>query len=178
MKIRANKKGLVIIVVLWVVVLLTIIVASIARSGQLDTKLAIASIDSVCCKWAARSGIETAKAVLNEDARDSDSFTDFWSYNIEDFNNIQLGSSRFNVTVTDESGKLNINTATREQLLMLPNMTEQVADAILDWRDSDDEPNQSGVESGYYQNLQFGYKIQNGPFRTVRELLLLRGVSE
>lgn len=178
MKIRANEKGLVIIVVLWVVVLLTIIVASIARSGQLDTKLAIASIDSVCCKWAARSGIETAKAVLNEDARDSDSFTDFWSYNIEDFNNIQLGNSRFNVTVTDESGKLNINTATREQLLMLPNMTEQVADAILDWRDSDDEPNQSGVESGYYQNLQFGYKIQNGPFRTVRELLLVRGVSE
>ncbi len=175
---KQNKKGLVIIVVLWVVVLLTIIVASVARNGQLDTKLCTASIDSVRCKWAARAGIETAQAVLNEDSKESDSFTDLWSYNTSDFNNIRLGNSRFNVTVTDESGKLNVNTVSRDQLLMLPNMTEQIADAIIDWRDTDDEPNQSGVESGYYQSLPFGYMIRNGPFRTIRELLLVKGINE
>ena len=178
MKKKTYKKGLVIVMVLWVVVLLTIIVASVARSGQIDTKLCIASIDSIRCKWAARAGIETAKAVLNEDSKESDSFIDLWSYNVEEFSNVQLGNSSFNVVVTDESGKLNLNTTTRNQLLMLPNMTEQIADAILDWRDSDDEPNQSGVESGYYQGLQFGYKIRNGPFRTLRELLLIRGMTE
>jgi type II secretory pathway component PulK len=175
---RANKKGLVIIVVLWVTVLLTIIVASVARNGQLDTKLCVSSIDSVRCKWASRAGIDTAIAVLNEDAKDSDGLMDTWSYNIEEFNNIQIGNSRYSVVVTDECGKLNVNTATREQLLMLPNMTEQIADAIIDWRDTDDEPNQTGVESGYYMNLAYGYRIRNGPFRTIRELLSVRGITE
>jgi type II secretory pathway component PulK len=57
-------------------------------------------------------------------------------------------------------------------------MTEDVADAIIDWRDSDDVPSNTGVESGYYENLPFGYRIRNGPFRTIRELLLVKGVTE
>jgi len=178
MRFEKNTKGLVLVMVLWVVVLLTIIVSSVSRSGLLNTKLCIATIDSVRCKWAARAGVETAMAILNVDLEESDSPYDMWAYSPSDFNSVPVGNCLFNVVVSDESGKLNINTVTKQQLLMLPNMTEQIADAILDWRDINDIPNGTGVESGYYIALPIGYKIRNGPFRTVRELLDVQGVTE
>jgi len=56
-------------------------------------------------------------------------------------------------------------------------MTEDVADAILDWIDSDDEPREFGCESEYYATLQPPYVPKNAPLDTVEELLLVRGVT-
>ena len=60
-----------------------------------------------------------------------------------------------------ESGKLNINSASYNQLLLLPNMTEDVADAIIDWRDSDDTPRANGAENDYYPFLPQPYSTKN-----------------
>ncbi len=173
-----NKKGLVLVAVLWIVVVLTVIVAVLGRKSKLDSKVCLARMESIRCKWASRAGIEKAVAILNEDERETDCLTDLWSDNYIDFNDIPLERCWFTVRVTDEASKLNINTATREQLLGLPNMMEEIADAIIDWRDSDEMPGEVGVEGGYYENLLYGYLSRNGPFRTIRELLLVRGVTE
>jgi len=173
-----DKNGLVLVAVLWIVVVLTVIVAILGRKSRLDTKVCLARMESVRCKWACRAGIERAIAILNEDERETDCLTDLWSDNYIDFNDIPLQRCIFTVRVTDESSKLNINTATREQLLGLPYMVEEIADAIIDWRDTDETPGEVGVEGGYYENLPFGYLPRNGPFRTIRELLLIRGVTE
>jgi len=87
----------------------------------------------------------------------------------------------------DESTRLNLNTllhadsladGTARQLLMaLPGMTEEIADAILDWMDDDDEPREYGCEIEYYSGLDPGYAPKNGPLATVEELLLVRGVT-
>jgi len=87
----------------------------------------------------------------------------------------------------DESARLNLNSLLtadqyaenggREVLMSLPAMTEEVADAILDWIDEDDEPREYGVEADYYTGLQPGYLPKNGPLETVEELLLIRGVT-
>jgi DNA uptake protein ComE-like DNA-binding protein len=82
------------------------------------------------------------------------------------------------VTVTDTSSKLNLNKVSRQHLLHLPDMTEEVADSILDWRDKDDEIRQFGSESGYYMNLDIRYRPQNKGFKTTQEVLRVRGVSE
>lgn len=173
----SRRKGLVLVAVLWAAVLLMVIVASTGRDSRLDTKISFSGINQIRCKWACRAAVTTAVAVLNEDIGPSDSLIDIWSENDEDFNNVTLEQCRFDVRVVDEAGKLNVNTATREQLLGLDYMTEDVADAIIDWRDSDDTPGTQGVEGGYYENLDFRYSIRNAPFRTVRELLLVRGVT-
>lgn len=170
------RKGLVLVMVLWAVVLLMVIVTAIGRKSRLDTKVCHATTGRLHCKWACRAGLETAIAALNEDFRASDSLFDLWSDN-EDFNDVELEGCQFTVQVTDEAAKLNINTATKEQLLELPDMTDEIADAILDWRDKDDSPKGAGVESGYYKNLHYGYNIRNGDFRTIRELLLVKGVT-
>jgi type II secretory pathway component PulK len=80
--------------------------------------------------------------------------------------------------VGDESGRLNVNTATREMLLRLPGMTEQGADSILDWRDADDDPRPQGAESDYYLSLPSPYEAANGPFETIDELRLVRGIDK
>ena len=173
-----SRSGLVLVTVLWVAVLLTVIAATVGRTSRLDTKVCKAQTDQLRCKWSCRAGIETAVAVLNEDGRRSDCMTDLWSQNTEDFNDTRLEQCEFEVEVIDEAGKLNVNTATREQLLALPEMIEEIADAIIDWRDKDDKPGRKGTEGGYYENLRYGYKIRNGQFQTIRELLLVKGVTE
>ena len=175
---NVNKKGLVLVTVLWVVVVLMVIVAVLGRKSRLDTKVCLARIEGTRCKWASRAGIEKAIGLLNEDTRESDCLTDLWSDNDEDFNDILLERCRFTVRVTDEASKLNINVATKGQLLELPEMLEEIADAIIDWRDQDDTPSEGGAEGGYYENLPFGYMARNGPLRTIRELLLVKDVTE
>lgn len=173
-----KDKGLVIIAVLWMVVVLMVMCAILGRKSRLDMKICMARMESVRCKWACRAGIEKAMAVMSEDDTENDSLLDVWSDNPEDFNDVALDQCVFTVRVIDEASKLNINTATKEQLMGLPDMVEEIADAIIDWRDSDDTPSGAGVESGYYESLPYGYMAHNGSFRTIRELLEVKDVTE
>jgi DNA uptake protein ComE-like DNA-binding protein len=178
MSTKGNNKGLVLVTVLWVIVVLMVIVSVLGRQSRLDTKVCAARLEGARCKWASRGGIEKAIGILNEDPRESDCLNDLWSDNEEDLNDVYLQNCWFTVQVVDEASKLNINTVTKGQLLELPEMLEEIADAIIDWRDENDTPSAGGVESGYYENLPFGYMARNGPFRTIRELLLVKDVTE
>ena len=86
----------------------------------------------------------------------------------------------------DESGRLNLNrllnfeldeTQTREMLMFLPDMTEEVADAILDWIDDDETVRTYGAESDYYTSLEPPYESKNGPLDSIDELLQVAGVT-
>lgn len=93
----------------------------------------------------------------------------------------------------DESAKLNLNVlplldeyppggVARELLMSLPYMQEldngvEIADAILDWIDDDDEPREYGAESDYYASLPNPYLCKNGPMDSLDELLLVRGIT-
>ncbi|MCL5278752.1 MAG: type II secretion system protein GspK [Planctomycetes bacterium] len=173
-----DNQGMILIAVLWMIAVMTALAAIVGQTSRLNMKMAASATDEVRCKWACRAGTENAIAVLTEDLKDSDSLLDLWSDNDEDFNDVELERCRYTVRVTDEAGKLNINTVTKDQLMALPYMEEYIADAILDWRDGDDEPRTQGVEAGYYENLLVPYKIRNGPLRTIRELLQVKGVTE
>ena len=93
--------------------------------------------------------------------------------------------SRFGLV--DESSKINLNTlvfsdalqegSAREILMQLPEMTEEIADSILDWVDSDDEARENGVESEFYEGLSPAYAAKNGPMDSLDELLLIPGVT-
>jgi len=178
MKTNGKNKGLVLVGVLWIVIVLTVIVAVLARKSRLDSKIVLSRSEALRTKWACRAGIERAVAILNEDEKDTDCFNDIWYYSYDDFNDFAMNGVSYNVIVSDESGKLDINTASWEQLMGLPGMYSDIADAIIDWRDSDEDVSEEGVEYGYYENLTFGYPIRNAPFRTIRELLLVKGVTE
>ncbi len=93
----------------------------------------------------------------------------------------------FRYGLMDESNKINVNTLVfadgwmenggRQLLMSLPDMTESIADAILDWIDGDEEERDYGVEAGYYRALNPAYSAKNGPIDSLDELLLVRGVT-
>ena len=70
------------------------------------------------------------------------------------------------------------STSTAQSLLMsLPGMTTDIAAAILDWLDTDDDPRTGGAEADYYATLPAPYEPTNGPIDDVEDLLLVRGVT-
>ena len=86
----------------------------------------------------------------------------------------------------DESTKLNLNylaqkdsedNSGRDRLMLLPGMTEDIADAILDWIDADDTKREFGAELEDYSALVPAYAPKNGPLDSLDELLLVRGVT-
>ncbi len=77
----------------------------------------------------------------------------------------------------DEAGKLNLNIATADELALLPYMTDEFADAIIDWRDEDDEVSELGAESNTYLSYPIPYEAKNAPFETLEELNLVHGAS-
>ncbi|MEX1095299.1 MAG: hypothetical protein WED34_04585 [Planctomycetales bacterium] len=99
---------------------------------------------------------------------------------------IDVTGTRLRYGLIDESSKLNLNTLSesglsarrkKAALMRLPGMTEDVADAILDWLDPDDEARQNGAEVQYYAALDPPYTPRNGRIESLDELLLVRGVT-
>ena len=79
--------------------------------------------------------------------------------------------------VEEATGTTDLQNLGRSLLMGLPGMTEDVADAILDWIDEDDEPREYGCEVEYYSQLPTPYEPANGPIQSVEQLLLVRGVT-
>jgi type II secretory pathway component PulK len=77
--------------------------------------------------------------------------------------------------LVDEGSKLNLNVVTTNMLELLPNMTPELAAAIIDWRDTDDEATQGGAESDYYMRLDPGYRAKNTNYESVAELRMVAG---
>ncbi len=63
-------------------------------------------------------------------------------------------------------------------LMALPGMTAEIADAIMDFLDEDDEPRPLGAEfSDTYQMMQPPYRPANGTLNSIEQLLHVRGVT-
>ncbi|WP_397571026.1 hypothetical protein [Schlesneria sp. T3-172] len=86
-----------------------------------------------------------------------------------------------------ESGKLDLRKVLqwetempgqgRQSLMTLPGMTEAIAEALLDWMDSDSMPRSAGAEGDYYSSLTPPYSARNGIPLSLEELLLVKGVT-
>jgi type II secretory pathway component PulK len=98
-----------------------------------------------------------------------------------------FSSQPYRFGVTDESSKLNLNalltlaqtdTVRLQMLMQIPNMTEDVANSILDWLDgSSTIPRTNGAKDEYYTALTPTYHVKNGPLDSIEELLLVKGVT-
>jgi general secretion pathway protein K len=90
----------------------------------------------------------------------------------------------YKVRVENESGKVDINFVTEEVLLEmlkkggLPDEeAERLRDAVMDWRDQDDDPRPGGAESPDYALLPEPVRPRNGTLRSVEELRYVIGVT-
>jgi type II secretory pathway component PulK len=81
-----------------------------------------------------------------------------------------LGRSSFRMQVVDNCSKLDLNTATEEQLLNLNLLQEQV-ESFLDWREAGNNARPQGAKDDYYNNLPRPYNAHLNRLQSVTELL-------
>ena len=79
--------------------------------------------------------------------------------------------------LVDEASKLNLNTATRDMLEQLPGMPPELAAAIIDWRDTDNELSPDGAESETYLSGDPEYYCKDSNFETIEELRMVIGAE-
>ncbi|MDN3514863.1 MAG: general secretion pathway protein GspK [Candidatus Brocadia sp.] len=100
---------------------------------------------------------------------------------------IQIGDRNCEVSISDESGKINVNKITDDtRTTFIKFLTaykleelaaETITDSILDWLDKDDLHHMNGAEKDYYATLPEPYEPKNGPFDSIEELTLVKGIT-
>jgi general secretion pathway protein K len=183
-----EERGIVLIALLWVFIALAAIVLSFARESHVEA--AAIRNDQALEKayYIARAGVaETIYGMAQErfasQSQQSGTDTEPTFLQLGKFQG-EFGGGRFEVSIRDESGKIDLNSATEDQLrscLLAVDIPESdastITDSILDWRDTDSEQRASGAENDYYQSLEKPYSAKNNRIDTVEELLLIKGVT-
>jgi len=199
-----DKKGSILIGVLWSLFFLSALAISINSLITPQLNLAAKLRDRVMLRNFAEAGMKRAIIEIRADkTQDYDGLNDLWSQNEEAFKEINLTDegnfsleyslseeedeeSEKRYGLIDEERKININTATAEVLNQFFKIVgeissqeaEDITDAIIDWRDEDDEPLDNGAESSYYESLDPGYTAKNTDFEILEEILLIREMSQ
>ena len=182
--------GVALILVVWVIVVLIAIVGEFSYSMRTEINITRNFKEEEEAYQLALAGIQQAKAeILN--AKDlSKMYVDGNGVLIVDPESElperkdNLGKGNFQYTITDENGRMNLNTATMEQLRSIfsnagieSTGVDTIIDSIFDWRDTDDLHMLNGAEDDYYQSLDRPYSSKDGPFSLPEELLLVKGVT-
>jgi len=199
-----NEKGVALILTITLIGLIVILTLQFSKSILAGLYETANFDDGIKLGVIAKSGFNCALAVLYEDGTDVDSLHDDWasmnqyaSYSAELFDN----DGMFQTEVTDLTGKIQINKLINknsegkeefnsdqkgilERLLSEPPFDlkseeiEDILNAVKDWIDEDGETEGlDGAEDSYYQSLENPYSCRNAPFKSVDELLLVKGIT-
>ena len=204
---RPNRKGSVLLAVLVIVAMLALGAYTFSNTMVVEAEATSMYGRRVQTRMFADSGVEMVKAILSEEKvfgttnyyhdpdrlaavimRDSEQIRGRGYFSVVSPIESDETSTGIRFGFRDESAKINLNSlvklefddedARREVLMYLPNMTMEIADAILDYIDDDFTPRANGVESDYYLALNPPYYAKDKPLETLDELLKVAGVTE
>lgn len=202
-----NERGVILIVVVWALMVLMVVAIELGRTARVEGLSTDVYQQEVKTYYLAIAGlnralyqlIRTSQQGRTRDTRDDDRLgprdrlredgpeecPDLWLLGDGQWRNESYGEGGYQVRVSDESGKININQAdeiilrqTFTNLDFDPDFGDALADAILDWRDPDPLERLNGVESDYYLAQDIAYPAKDGPLDTIDELLLVRDVTQ
>ena len=194
-----NERGIILVVVMWALMALIVLAFELSSTMRIEALSTLTYEQEIEAYYLAQAGFHRALHSImqagqqGQDVLSSPEALDpslqnspqtVWLRGDGRWVSEEFGAGGYRVRVNDESGKININTveeaALREVFTHLefdPDMGQELADAILDWRDPDPLERLNGVESDYYLSLPIPYPAKDGPFDTPDELLLVRGVT-
>jgi Type II secretory pathway, component PulK len=176
---RHRARGAALILVVWLVMLLAALVGAFALSARIEYLQGRTLHGGIVAGQAARAGLEYALARLGEadpaHAWVPDGRTYAWRFD----------DATVEVRIVDEAGKVDLNGADAALLAALlrvcgasQRQAEELAGAILDWRDGDDlvQP-VGGAEDPHYAAAGLPYGAKDAPFETVAELQQVLGMT-
>ena len=179
MRSRAGRqRGIALILVIWVITLLMVIAGSFLYAMRTDARAArnaalIARGEALAQAAVSRAAIELFKPQGSPEVWRRDGEARQWRFE----------GAEITVRVSDESAKIDLNSANNELLkglFHLAGLGEEDAtrllDAVLDWRDADALRRAHGAEEPEY--VQAGVKVRpaNYPFQSKEELQLVLGM--
>jgi general secretion pathway protein K len=195
-----NNRGMALILTILIISLIVAVTLQFNTSMRSDLHAAVNLRDGIKLGYVAKSGFNYALAVLLEDAAEGnvDSLHEAWAdpKALSENSATQFDEGRFEVKVSDHSGKIQINKLVKEDgknynddqkgLLMRflksfgieDEEADNIVDAIKDWIDADNEVTRFGAEDAYYQALDKPYSCKNAPIEFLEELLLIRGITK
>ena len=186
-----DSRGIALIMVLWVLAVLMVIVLSFSYLSRTESLAAVAFKQGVEKKFLAEAGIERAVMEIiyrrmNPNVQTDVEGVETWRVDGAPYT-VTTGDDHYTVSITDESGKINLNTLNDTSVIILKNLlinmgvegtqADTIADSVLDWKDPDDLVRLNGAESDYYMSLTNPYKAKNANFDTLEELLLVKGMT-
>lgn len=182
-----GEKGSILVLVLWVISLLTMVAGYFSMEARLRGNLGYGSWNLLKSRLEIESVLNLASIYLapleqDKDARDPEHFlfADGSEYRV------RINGRDLEFTLEDERGKIDLNKVNEDVLekvfsSLLENQEEDqashISNAIMDWRDNDDDKRSGGAEEGFYESLSPPYKPANSKFLLLEQLLLVRGVN-
>lgn len=189
--IRDKRGAVALILVVWIMVILIAIVLEFSYSMRTEINITQNFKEEEEAYQLALAGIEYAKAeigkvkVMQEVFVNEEGVLIFDKDVMEPVRTKSLGRGSFEYIITDEDGKLDINIATHEQLKYIfiesgldSDEAAGIVDSIIDWRDTNDLHMLNGAEEDYYRDLDEPYSCKDGPFDSIEELLLVKGMTK
>jgi general secretion pathway protein K len=202
-----NQKGIALVLILWVLALLSVIAGEFCYAMRTEVNITRNVMEQTDAYYLALAGVNRAIGELirddvirqrsspsennarverNNGGDEADERTgdeDRWRINV-DIAPVAFGNGEFQVSIGNESGKININSANDRLISMMVDAFDIqdheksiIVDSILDWRDEDNLHRTNGAEDDYYNGLPEPYDCKNDYFDTLEELLLVRGVT-
>jgi DNA uptake protein ComE-like DNA-binding protein len=176
-----TNDGSILMVVLWILAFLVLLGLGLGYSTSIDQRLVGYQRDRMMALYLAKAGYFRASAEIEKDLTPKlDSYLDSWAHNPELFQEARLGEGTFTVGYTvlagdgseeivygvmDEDRKVDVNSASQAVLLRLPGMTDEIADAVLEWRA---EHKKLGESLG---------EVKDRPFGVLEDIWLLEGMT-
>lgn len=145
--------------------------------------------DRLAARELAHIGIHWARAILFDDGQRSraDHPGEVWAQNMQP---IEMEGSIISGHIEDAQGRFDINSlvlngkrkpesiAAYARLLAILGLPAELAEALADWEDADDETGEAGgAENYFYLALPDPYRAANGPLVAIEELASVRGYN-
>lgn len=186
-----KESGFALIMVLWVIIILMVIVMSFSVLAKTESRAALFFRDTLAENLLAQAGLERAvlEIYYRQENLNKTVVPDGGETLRVDGTAIEgdVGDGRYVVRIFNEAGRINLNAMNEGNKIILDNLlvnlgvaketADTIVDSALDWMDKDVLHRLNGAEDDYYQSLPNPYRAKNGPFDTVEELLLVKGMT-
>lgn len=186
MRVRGTRSGFALLAVLWVIVGLAALGVATSLAARNAIVAAANRVAIARATWRAADCLERSRAAIADalhasPERDARGLSGWSALDASVPAAPIVSGARCDVRLRAVGARIDINSADAEMIgavlrgAGVPDARrDSMVDALLDWRDADDEPRPRGAERRWYaQHSRFAPR--NGPFADVREIGRVRG---
>ncbi len=183
-KMNAHSRGSAFVTTMWVIIALSAIVLVLSRSMRVEAIASANRLSSAQAEAAERGAEQFLCSVV-----DAEIATPGSTQNVS-MEARQIGDGYFWVMkpdpddetvaqygLTDEAGKIDLNTAPETVLSLLPNMPSDVAASIVNWRQVNPTTDGLGATDADYESMNPSYSAKHAVFESTEEVMLIKNMT-